>query len=461
MKIKKKRVNTKPEQDLLTGLIISEKFCREIIPLITVRNLKSSYVRRVVKWCIEYYKKYDRPPKKSIKDIFAVKIKEENLSEEDEDYITNFLSGLSFKHEKNKTFDEKLMIDMVEKYLVERKLELFIDEARGNLDLGKVNEVESSISKYTRQRRPESSSVDIIRNKQVVSNALYEDEDVIFRYPGALGHVVGDVVRGDFFSFMAPMKRGKTWWLEDFAIRCFLNKRKVLYVSLEMPLNQILRRFYMNFLGQPRREREIIIPHFTKNNYVKMRKVQKEGLRSKRIVKRIDSLSLAGRGGGIRVLCRPSKSMTVEDLRNEVYDLAHYEGYFPEFIIVDYADILAPEKNSPLDVRHRIDETWARLRGLAQEMNGVIITATQSTRSTFTKDIEEEDTSEDIRKLAHVTQMVVLNQTREEKKNYLMRVGVLVAREEEFQIDHEAMVTYQFSIGKAFLDSRYKKDVIF
>jgi len=53
--------------------------------------------------------------------------------------------------------------------------------------------------------------------------------------------------------------------------------------------------------------------------------------------------------------------------------------------------------------------------------------------------------------------MVSLNQKKEEKEKNIMRVSVLASRNEDFT-GAEAVVLYQYAIGKAILDSRDEKD---
>jgi hypothetical protein len=53
--------------------------------------------------------------------------------------------------------------------------------------------------------------------------------------------------------------------------------------------------------------------------------------------------------------------------------------------------------------------------------------------------------------------MIALNQTKEEKQQQVMRLSVLANRNEEFHTEDELTVLYNYAIGKAYLDSRWKK----
>ncbi len=129
-------------------------------------------------------------------------------------------------------------------------------------------------------------------------------------------------------------------------------------------------------------------------------------------------------------------------------------------IIIDYADILAAEQHmQSREERHKLNATWGGLRSLAQEKKCLVVTGTQTLRSTFKKDISEADIAEDIRKLAHVTHMFALNQNKEDKKRGVMRVGALVLRDDDFHIDNEVIALQCLAIGKPCLDSKWKYKV--
>ena len=61
------------------------------------------------------------------------------------------------------------------------------------------------------------------------------------------------------------------------------------------------------------------------------------------VQKKQKSLKRLFRGGAFRIYSEPAYSLTVESLENKLDDLA-YEGFFPDVIIVDYADIINTEE---------------------------------------------------------------------------------------------------------------------
>jgi hypothetical protein len=140
-----------------------------------------------------------------------------------------------------------------------------------------------------------------------------------------------------------------------------------------------------------------------------------------------------------------------------VDNLEYYKGWKPDVIVVDYADLLASKQKDP---RAALDDIWSTLRGWAMAKNILITTATQTGRASANSDSKIETISEDIRKISHVTSMIAINGSKEERGGGIYRWEQLVAREENVCVD-QAVVLACLDIGKYMLDSRLKKDVVF
>ena len=62
--MKREKLNTLSERDMLIGLITSEKFCREICPVLNPRLLEIEYARTVASWIKEFYSNFKKAPGK-------------------------------------------------------------------------------------------------------------------------------------------------------------------------------------------------------------------------------------------------------------------------------------------------------------------------------------------------------------------------------------------------------------
>lgn len=151
----------------------------------------------------------------------------------------------------------------------------------------------------------------------------------------------------------------------------------------------------------------------------------------------------------------PNDSLSVGEIERQLQLWEDASGFIPDIIIIDYADLLIPDK-SIKDDRHKHDHVWKRLRALSQKRHCLVITATQADAASYKKDsLGLENFSEDKRKYAHVTAMYGINQTKEEKLLGIMRISELLLRDDDFAIDKQVKVLCRLQMGRPFLASFY------
>jgi hypothetical protein len=66
--------------------------------------------------------------------------------------------------------------------------------------------------------------------------------------------------------------------------------------------------------------------------------------------------------------------------------------------------------------------------------------------------------AEDIRKVAHVTKMIGINQSKWEEKNNILRLNVLAQREGERQLDQIIVLT-KMEVCRVYTDARLLSDL--
>ena len=143
----------------------------------------------------------------------------------------------------------------------------------------------------------------------------------------------------------------------------------------------------------------------------------------------------------------------------DIESLEYTEDFVPDVIVIDYADIVAPERFLEQE-RSNVNQVWKYMKRIARERHCLILTATQTNRQALEKkNVSQVHTSEDIRKLAHVDCMMTLNQTDREKKEGIYRVAIMVKREGEWDLLTQVVVLTNLATGQAYLDSEwYKKE---
>jgi len=119
---------------------------------------------------------------------------------------------------------------------------------------------------------------------------------------------------------------------------------------------------------------------------------------------------LTRKRGLFRLSCHSNSTLSVGQIESTLREWKR-TGWVPSIVIIDYADILAP----PQGIREtldQIDETWKRLRRIAQDFNCLVLTATQSNAAAYTTKspvLRRQHFSGRKTKLAHATGILGIN----------------------------------------------------
>lgn len=457
--MRREKIDLSPERQIITNMIVSEPFLRSISPIFKPQLLKTGYAKEVATWIVEYYNQFKENPGKNIQSIYRHK-KKDLRDEEEADNISEFLKRLSEDWEQTEVHNVQYAVQQAIHYLKIRSFEILNEQIEGALSEGNPLRAEQLLAKYSRVEPPLGEGVSILRDAGAITTAFMSDEEVLFTFPGAMGKVIGQLHRGDFMSYMAPMKRGKTFHLWYAAETGMSYGHKVVFVTMEMSKNAMLRRAWQSLVGQPVDSDEVTIPYFEECEgkfIIRHRQEARKRLDPSNVEPLQKILRKRFRKGDVRLLSFPSKSATVEDIEAHIDNLAYYDNFVPDIIIIDYADIIRPSIHA--DYRHQLDDIWAGLRRMAQTRDALVITATQAEKGTFSADAKSTSVAEDIRKLAHVTLMVALNQKKEEAEKGIMRVAQIAIREGKQQFQ-QAVILSCLDIGRMVLDSRLENEVI-
>ena len=497
--IKRKRIDATAEMNLVTGCIVSTRLCREMLPVLKNEYLQGDYCKVVVNWVRDYFQKYDKAPEEDITNLFLTE--GEKLESSIRDTTEEFLKELSKKYEAQETFNEEYLIDQSLEYIKKRALKLHSDKITAFVELDEVEEAEREVTSYRTVARMTSSWVNPFE-PEYIEQTLLKDEDHLMELPGVLGEVLGPLERGWLISLLGPIKRGKSWWLGEFRNAALMERLKVAEISLEMDDEEVSSRTYKQMTGLPNpKYKYIIYPIFDcqRNqegsckdenrpeqeplliNKVKPRfntdmthkvciycrgkdpkryisavwytmEVRKP-IALGRVKKRIRIFSKLYGKDNWRLISHPIRTANVGDIKRDLELLEYTEDFIPDVIIIDYADILKPEDSRVIG-RDAINETWQELRSMAQQRSCLVVTVTQSNRDSFDrKYVKATNTSEDIRKLAHVNLMCVLNQTPVEKREGIMRFGIIAHRHEDFDEMTQVQILQQLKIGQPYLDA--------
>jgi len=94
-----------------------------------------------------------------------------------------------------------------------------------------------------------------------------------------------------------------------------------------------------------------------------------------------------------------------------------HEGFIPDLIVVDYADIIKEDLRLG-DKRHRVGDNWQQLSRMAKVRNAVVVTASQGNRSSAKKNrLDVDDVSEDFSKVMTIDGIFAINERNFDQPN--------------------------------------------
>lgn len=460
------KIRRKPKADaerkLLINLIISTPFLKEIAPILNPKDLESPYAETVVTWILEYFKTYEEAPNKAIEDIYFSR--RDTVDEEEAELIGDLLKSLNDEYIIHNV---SYSIEQTIAYLKKRSLTTLLENLEAKVSSGQLIQAEEAIGAYNRIEQSKASGVDILDDLDGAYDAFFSPEEELFTLlAGEAGELIGPFHRGDFIGFLAFAKRGKSFALLNAAEDALYAGLNVLYFNLEISELQIKRRIYQGLFGVPRIDQAIRIPFFEiagDNDYefdIDYYSEDKKGIPNNphEFEQLFYKTSKLYNQSSYRLITIPAKSATVEDLITHMNNLEYYEGFIPDVVFVDYADLLSPSRK--IEYRHQLDDIWSKLRRIALERDICVFTASQSSRESSHSDVKEHHVSEDIRKLAHVTRMIGINCNRHDRESQVTRLSILVDREYAAQArDNDIVLLQCLDICRFILDAKLLKVV--
>lgn len=461
-------VSVDEERQIIINLIISTEFAKKVIPSLQPKQLKSSYAQTVAEWVQEYFREYQVAPKSIIEDIFRQK-RTSLLDEEQAASIAQFLESLSQEYESGDDFNPTFAAEQAITYLKCRSLEILASAIVSAAMQGNPLKGEAAIANFSRIGKPEGNTIDILHDSKQVIDAFTLEDEALFTLPGVLRETIGPFLRGDLSAWIGKPKGKKSFALMFSALEALAQGLNVAFFSWEMRDRQLTRRAWQGLMRQPVKGGVVEVPEFEELSAATKTGRAVFGVRLKR--KEIPEMDLSlvqsmqgkftKQYGDFRMYTFPAYSATVEDMVAALDSMAWYDGFVPDVVMVDYADIIRPSKGAGTEYRHQLDSIWKGLRALAQARNIHVMTASQTNRAGLKGDIELENIAEDMRKLTHVSLLLALNQTTEEKEVGIMRIKTLLNRDNSVHNDSEATILQSLALGRFYIDSRLTRDVRF
>ena len=338
-------------QESLCHLILEDRpFADQIFEVLDINFLELAYLRVFVRKIQDYKKQYGVHPSKKI----MTSILRTNLTNEQESV-------------------QKLLRDYFARLLVQQEE---IDGA------DYIKDTALDFCKKQKLKEAMIRSVDLIKKSsfdeisKIINNALKlgTSNDIGYEYlvdfekrfelrarnPVTTGWdpidklTKGGLGRGELGVVIAPTGAGKSMVLVHLGAKALLEGKSVIHYTLELSDTVVASRYDSLITGYHLKD----LRAFKEQIYDKVKDVP-----GKLVVKEY-----------------PTRSATIQTIKNHLEKMKNHD-FAPDLIIVDYGDLIRPEKSSKDEKRHQLETIYEELRGISQVCECPIWTASQTNRS--------------------------------------------------------------------------------
>jgi hypothetical protein len=461
------------ERRVLTAMVVDPVVLGRISPKWKKGEgmFASRWANIIANWCVNYFHEYGKAPGASIEPLFqswATDAEKETVA-----LVERFLLSLSDEYENlEKESNSDYIADLAATHFNRVALRNLVEAMQGDLDAGKVDRAHRRLVEHSILELGMGQGVDVLQDQEAMREAFEEQQEPLITFPGAQGKFFkGAFCRDSFTAIYAPEKRGKSWELQDIAWRAMQQRRKVAFFSVgDMSQNQMMRRFMIRAARHPRYKGKVWVPKditwATPNEndetlpHIEFeQRIFEEDLSWQRAKAACDEVTEKAKTKEtlLKLATYPANTINMKGIEAKLQEWER-EGWVADVVIVDYFDIMAEEPNSGDDERSRTNARWKEGRAMAQRRHCALVTATQTNAASYNVDLlTRSHFSEDKRKLAHVTDLYALNQTRNEKQLGIIRKNWIARREQPYDEGHCVYVATCFKLANPSVKSCFKE----
>lgn len=442
------------QDNILTLLVFDKEHAPVIVNNVDPELFESSVYRTIAELAIDYFHKFNHPVANHLPDLLESQLKKGDQKSE------IYSEVLSYLFEAKDTVHAEFSMKSLNDFLYQQNIKLTIAEAVSLLNTGKLEEA--------------GAVMQTVKQKQL---GVFDpgirfafDNHKIFRFMDRVDNFILTGIKEldaleicpapkELYTFVGLSNRGKSWFLIHLAKMALLQRKKVLYITLEMSEDKVVQRILQSFFSITKRpEIELLRPYFQKDamghlSGIDFRKIKKtllsfrDGDIKKIISTKLEDVPFSKRNLIIKEF--PTGQLTIGQLKAYLTNLATFYNFHPDLVLLDYADLMHLDQE-----RMRIDigRTYKDLRGIAVELMLPLVTVSQTNREAMTlRWITSKNLAEDFSKLMISDNLITYNQTANEYTHGLARLFADKCRNDWREI--KVLLAQNYAFGQFCLDS--------
>lgn len=463
-------LTTSLQQNLITLLCHSDEQGKIVANLIDPNLFEGDY-RVIAERAITFWRQHDEAPKLHTPDLVA-----DVLDDPSNRRAKTYTRILHQMAELAGTVNSKYVVQELSAFVRLQKLKSAIVESA------------EQINKEQHIAIPEIEAIweKLLRSQQIGFDAgtKLNDLEGLFKYLEAgttefrLGIPALDArhiapMRKALIVLLGAAKRGKSWWLINVGKAAFVDRKRVLHITLEMPEEEVQLRYIQSLFSLTKRQATEAI-EVTKFKWkTRAGRDEKEfdgfttydvtpdfALTDRKARGKLEKLfaHFGARSANIRIKQFPGRTLTPAMLRGYLDTLEITENFIPDILILDYVKIM---KTNDREVRLSIGHNFEDVRAICVERNIAGVTVHQVSKlGAQAALISQYGVAEDWSIIATADGVLVLASTDAEKAHGLARLGVTNWRGED-DSRPPLLLTQSYQIGQFVIDSMVMRSKYF
>lgn len=448
------KLNGTLQENVITLLAHDEKSGKVVANLIDPSLFEGEY-RTIAERCTEYWKRYGIPPKEHTADLF-----DDIIGDKGNRKAATYKRILTSMYQLAPSINAGYVLDRLQTFARMQRIKTGVLKSAEKLSSQQelaIEEVEEIWNELLRDR-----AGDFDRGVKLTEVDRFLDFFKEHYTEFTTGIPILDQnrfvpFRGGTMVMIGATGKGKSWWLIQLGKQAMLRRKKVLHITLEMPAEEVMLRYYQSLFSATKREAKAVA--ITR---LEVEKGKVDGFTPDEIIPDFSlesnnvELELASRMRSIGarlenlVIKRfPTRQLTVPKLRAFLDNLEAVDRFIPDIVLLDYLGIMHTDAR---DHRVSLGRTFEDLRGLSVERNFHLSTAHQSSKlGADARTVEATHVAEDWSIIGTSDQVITYSQTKAEAEFGLARLYVSKARSDNDKFS--VLITQSYPVGQFVLES--------
>jgi hypothetical protein len=452
------------QENLVTLLCFDDEHGKVVANMLDTELMDGDY-REVAEKAVDYWRQYSEAPKDHTADLFS-----DILEDPHNRRATAFKRILSSMTQLAETVNTKYVIEQLRQFTRMQRFKAAVISSAEKLSSKQqmaIAEVEELWQDLLHSREvafdPGITLLDVDRVLAFLQQQFLEFDTGIpvLDQRGVVPY------RSGVMLILAPPGYGKSWCLSHMGRRAHLRRKKILHISLEMPMELVVSRYYQSFFSIPRRHEDIEVTRFDMDDgrltglirdevypdfYYRTESGEFNDVVRDELFTRLEHFGT--RFANIIVKSFPPRSLTVNGLRAFLDNLEVTQRFIPDMLILDYIGIMRTDQR---DHRISLGRVMEDFRGLCVERNIAGVTAQQVSRAGSEAGmVTRTGVAEDWSLIGTADQVITYSCTNAEERLGLARLWIDKSRSEKDRFG--VLITQAYKIGQFCLSSMLLPD---